>query len=1066
MSIPGSASPLLLASTAAAPTGFQVSRSLRFNAADSAYLSRTPAVAGNRRTWTWAGWVKRSKFTSRQFLIIGNVVTNANYWEFDASDRLHVSGNDGTSSDWEFYTTQVFRDPSSWYHFVITFNSTEATTGDRVKIYVNGSRITNFDSSSYPSLNYETFFNQAVEHDIGSAGVAGLYFNGYLANIHFIDGQALTPSSFTETDATTGQLIPKTYTGSYGTNGFNLLFADNSSNTASTLGKDSSGLGNNWTPNNLSINAGGPTSVSAASGALPIFNTTDTYGAVKGTGTRTDTNASSLSLCVPMGTSTGLSLTDEQPTGRVSSSATLVNTGVTNNTSFSQFYGGSAYFDGTTSQLKTTATSDFLFGTGDFTVEGWFYQASATTYPSVLEIGNHGAGPTGIIFGTSYAGNAYVYSAGFYGAAATSLNVWNHIAWTRASGVLKIFVNGFLLSSVAFTNNLTDSTNGVTIGTTHTLIPGYYFPGYMQDLRIYKGVAKYTGNFNPPTPTVNATVAAGNDSLVDSPTNYGTDTYVGGEVRGNYATLNPLDKNSNLTLSNGNLDCVATSGAWKPGKATIGVTGQGKYYWEILIGPALAIIGIATQATPNADDRVPGDDATSYGYVLSGNKINNNSQTAYGSSFTTGDIIGTAYDAGSGKVWFSKNGTWQSSGDPANGTNAAFTGISTSLTYLPMFALSGAGTSSFNAGQRAFAYTAPSGFKALCTQNLPAPLVTKSNTVMDVVTYTGTGSSLTLPNGSSTPTSIAFTPDFAWLKGRSGATNHALYDAVRGVQKDLVSNSDSAETTETTGLTAFGTNTFTVGSLAKLNTSSATYVAWAWNAGGSTVSNTAGSITSQVRSNPTAGFSVVTWTGTGSAGTVGHGLGAQPQFIIVKSRDASADPNWFVSHIGIGLGVGRLVLNLAAANDNGAAALLWNSTAPTSTLLPIGAYAGVNQSTLRYVAYCFAPVVGFSSFGSYVGNGSSDGPMVYTGFRPRWILVKCTSSSNDWLLTDSSRLGYNIRNELIWANLSAAEYQIEHLDILSNGFKFRTTNAGWNGSAATYIYAAFAEAPFNYSRAR
>jgi len=278
--IPGSANPLLLKSAAAAG-GYQVSRSLRFNSSDSGFCSRTPAVAGNRRTWTWAGWVKRSALGGRQFIITGNVNADANYWEFDSSNKLHVSGNDGTSQAWDFTTTQVFRDVSSWYHLVITFNSTEATTGDRVKIYINGSRIINFDYSGYPVLNYETFFNQAVEHDIGSAGGAGLYLNGYLADIHFIDGQALTPSSFTEVSATTGQLIPKAYSGTFGTNGFWLKFSDNSAATAATLGKDYSGNSNNWTPNNLSVTAG------AGNDSLvdtPTSFGTDTYvgGEVRG----------------------------------------------------------------------------------------------------------------------------------------------------------------------------------------------------------------------------------------------------------------------------------------------------------------------------------------------------------------------------------------------------------------------------------------------------------------------------------------------------------------------------------------------------------------------------------------------------------------------------------------------------------------------------------------------------------------------------------------------------------------------------------------------------------------
>jgi hypothetical protein len=378
---------------------------------------------------------------------------------------------------------------------------------------------------------------------------------------------------------------------------------------------------------------------------------------------------------------------------------------------------------------------------------------------------------------------------------------------------------------------------------------------------------------------------------------------------------------------------------------------------------------------------------------------------------------------------------------------------------------------SANFGQRAFAYPV-SGFKALCTQNLPAPLVTKSNTVFDVITYTGTGSSLTLPNGSSTPTSIAFTPDFVWLKGRSGATDHAIYDSVRDVQKDLVSNSTAAETTQTTGLTAFGTNTFTVGSLAKLNTSSATYVGWAWDAGTSTVSNTQGSITSQVRANPTAGFSVVTYTGNGATATVGHGLGAKPFLRIIKRRDAISTIGWMTFHES----APTSYFTLNSTN----AATAASEAAPTSTVFSIPSDANSNANGGTYVAYCFAPVVGYSSFGSYVGNGVNPGPFVYLGFRPKWVLFKRSDTSSaysDWYIIDSARNIYNLGTNFLRANSADPENYYNFstgnagtfpIDFLSNGFKYRLDNSGAdvNANGGTYIYAAFAEAPFNYSRAR
>ena len=253
--IPGSVNPLLLKSAG----GYQVSRSLRLNSADSAYLSRTPAVAGNRKTWTWAGWVKRAALGTEQTLFEASPGTTDTYtlfW-FNSSSQLSLVGDEGASPTTIAETTvAVFRDTGAWMHVVLAVDTTQATTSNRIKIYVNGSEQT-LTKSITPSQNYDTYINSTNAHRIGYRIGNSAALSAYLADIHLIDGQALTPSSFTEVSATTGQLIPKAYSGgSYGTNGFYLQFADNSSNTAATLGKDTSGNSNNWTPNNLSVTAG------------------------------------------------------------------------------------------------------------------------------------------------------------------------------------------------------------------------------------------------------------------------------------------------------------------------------------------------------------------------------------------------------------------------------------------------------------------------------------------------------------------------------------------------------------------------------------------------------------------------------------------------------------------------------------------------------------------------------------------------------------------------------------------------------------------------------------------
>jgi hypothetical protein len=357
-----------------------------------------------------------------------------------------------------------------------------------------------------------------------------------------------------------------------------------------------------------------------------------------------------------------------------------------------------------------------------------------------------------------------------------------------------------------------------------------------------------------------------------------------------------------------------------------------------------------------------------------------------------------------------------------------------------------------NFGQRAFAYTAPSGYKALCTANLPAPTVEDGSTAMDVVTYTGNGTSQTISG-------LGFSPDFVWFKSRSNAYSHQLYDIIRGANQALVSNATASEATYANGLSAFNSDGFTANGDAGTNGNTATYVAWTWDAGSSTVSNTDGSITSSVRANPSAGFSIVTWSGTISSATIGHGLNATPYLVIGKCRNASST-TWLSYHNELG---GTKYIELNNTNAAVTASNVWNNTDPTSSVIHVGTSSGINQSGRTYVAYCFAPVEGYSAFGSYTGNGSTDGPFVFTGMRPRWILFKKSSGTENWRLHDTARSTYNAAQSLLFPNLANAETTSSEyaVDVLSNGFKIRTNVGGsLNDSGATYVYACFAENPF------
>lgn len=347
-------------------------------------------------------------------------------------------------------------------------------------------------------------------------------------------------------------------------------------------------------------------------------------------------------------------------------------------------------------------------------------------------------------------------------------------------------------------------------------------------------------------------------------------------------------------------------------------------------------------------------------------------------------------------------------------------------------------------------------------------------TVMAATTWTGDN---TTPKSiSNNNNGVAFQPDFVWLKSRSNAYQNNLYDSVRGAGAAFALSSDQTAAeggnSSTYGyLSAFNSTGFQVtqGSAgsggapngnAYTNQTSTTYVGWQWKAGGSAVSNTAGSITSSVSANTTAGFSVVTYTGTGANATVGHGLGVVPGMIIIKGRTTTYD--WRVWHNTFATGY-DIQLNVTSAATS--APTVYTS-APTSTVINIGSGLAINQSGATYVAYCFAPVAGYSAFGSYTGNGSTDGPFVYTGFRPRWLLLKNTGGVASWYCLDSSRNTYNVEDAVLVPNTSAAEVAITSVDFLSNGFKLRTTTTDINGSGTTYIYACFAENPFKYANAR
>jgi len=340
-------------------------------------------------------------------------------------------------------------------------------------------------------------------------------------------------------------------------------------------------------------------------------------------------------------------------------------------------------------------------------------------------------------------------------------------------------------------------------------------------------------------------------------------------------------------------------------------------------------------------------------------------------------------------------------------------------------------------------------------------------TVMAATTYTGNGTNGTAI--SNAVNGVSMQPDFVWIKDRVTANYHVLMDSVRGTSNTLFSNATLAEETTPARISSFNSNGFTLTNKNDSNTNGDTFIAWQWKANGAAVTNTSGSISSQVSANTTAGFSVVTYSANGSTGTVGHGLGVAPSMIIVKKRNAAE--RWCVYHTSTSNAY--IYLNEVNAAEPANAQLRFGNNSsvvqPASTVFTIGSSNDVNGSSGTYVAYCWAAVPGYSAFGSYTGNASTDGPFVYLGFRPRFVITKsadATAGAGDWTIHDTSRSPYNTADLRIFANASSAESTSEAMDMNSNGFKIRATNSNCNTGGGGYIYMAFAENPFKFSNAR
>ncbi len=564
---------------------------------------------------------------------------------------------------------------------------------------------------------------------------------------------------------------------------------------------------------------------------------------------------------------------------------------------------------------------------------------------------------------------------------------------------------------------------------------------------------------------------AASDQMLDSPTFNSTDN------GGNFCTLNPLTDAVNMTLSEGNLTWT-TSTSNRSINANFKLpAGTGhKWYWEHRMASWAASesddcylgINVIQPDWDSSSTRGGGNTGNSYGAQGYKNALGTDT-TSYGAQIDTGDVWGVAVDLENNTIQFYKEGSAQGAAWSISGTTEWYPWIgsgggSSSASGTFNFGQNGTFNGTETAGDNAdangygnFYSTVPTGFKALCTANLPTPAADPEEEegpykYFVPKLYTGTGSSNAI-------TGVGFQPDLVWISQRSSTEDPSFYDSSRGVTKRIKSSGSEAESTVAAGFTAFGSDGFTVGSATENNASSQTYVAWCWKGnGGTTASNTTGGITSTVQVDTDRGISLVQYTGTESAATIGHSLGAKPELIMVKCR--SFDRSWAVQWVDVN-NTTSYILN---TDGSDASSGYWNNTSPTSTVFSVGGGTETNKSSQTFIAYCFVSKEGFSRIGTYEGNGNADGTFVYTGFRPAWIMTRSVDSTSDWQIFDDQREGYNVDNDELHANDGDAEGTSDLIDILSNGFKLRTSSDP--NVAETYGYIAFAKNPFKYATAR
>ena len=759
------------------------------------------------------------------------------------------------------------------------------------------------------------------------------------------------------------------------------------------------------------------------------------------------------------------------------------------------YYGSAMQFsnDGTNGSgnadvINIPTSSDFVFP-NDWTMECWMHP-TATPSTSAMIVGQwQSGGGTNrnieLVFNTSRQLLCYLNSSGSNYNTGTSpalqLDQWYHVAVVYHGTNFALYVDGVMVSNRVNTPAATNTaTIPFLIGSESDGSNGgdYGFNGYIQDVRVYKGIAKYKRGFDVPKPY--------------TPVNFGGDSWrqVSDTCKNNFATLNPLqmgDNTGNNTYTNGNLRAQAGSNN-QIASGNMGVN-SGKWYWETRLYKD-EMVGIF-EADGQEPGQYPGQNAYGVSYHFGGGVYQNGS-TSYGLGWAgqVYQVIGCALDVDNKRMYWHVNGVWANEADPEteNGywdyskDDTGLSYVDTATHVVPGWRSRSTSASeqvSVNFGQNPtfggeidlgvtypdsngigqFKYQPPSGYLAICSKNLPEPGVKNPGEHVKTLLWEGDGVKGRAITG------LGFKPDLIWTYERTSTSAPYIIDST--IANDVWISTNGASTQGSGGnwLQSFDDDGFTLGTDGAFNQDGQTHIGWCWKAGGQqTTTNSDGSIMTEVSVNDDAGFSIVSWESVGSntaTRTVGHGLSSKPDFIILKNRDAAV--NWRVYHHKLGT-------NGLALNSTEAAFSFWPSE-PTDSIITLANSTTTGEATNygndTISAYCWREVEGYSKFGRFVGNEDAQGPFVYLGFKPALIMIKCDSSTSNWGVFDSSRHSSNPHPTDVYWNLNDTEYTSNiGPDFLSNGFKMRTTNSTWNGDGKTYVYAAWAEVPLKYANAK